>query len=482
MTTIWWIRRDFRLADNAALHNARQREETIIPLYIVDPVLIHNQRNRGPRIAFMLGGLQTLKSDIEKAGGYLIIRTGKPVEIMLDFVKEVNATSVHFNRDYSPYAHRRDHAIRTELMKIGIEIYDYKDLVIHEAHEVLSSAEKPFSVYTPFRKAWERLPKPDVLPQPQHFKMSTDIRSEAIPAAKDFDADPAANPIVKPGELAAQERLKMFLSEMMDGYKEGRNIPGMDGTARLSPYLRWGMISPRTAYRIAHEALSQARTPRARESITTWISELIWRDFFYQVLARNPHVTKGAYRSEFDQIQWESSSELLQAWKDGRTGYPIVDAGMRQLNQTGWMHNRLRMITASFLCKDLLISWQEGERYFMQRLIDGDLAQNNGGWQWTAGTGTDAAPYFRVFNPTTQGKKFDSEGIFIRQWVSELKDIPVQFIHEPQTMPDDLQKRVGCVIGRDYPAPIVDHSKQRERILALYANVKGASGMSTQLD
>jgi deoxyribodipyrimidine photo-lyase len=473
MAAIWWIRRDFRLTDNTALHNARQADNTIIPLYIIDPALIESARNHGPRIPFMLEGLHILAADIEKHGGRLIVRSGKPEKILPEFAQETKADSIHFNRDYSPYALRRDAAITETLEAMGVHVAGYKDLVIHEAEEVLSKGEKPFSVYSPFRKVWERLPKPEALPRVREFTTPHGIKSESIPKASDYHAEPAADPIVEPGEAAAQERLDHFLRGIVDDYKQDRNIPGIDGTARISPYLRWGMLSPRQAYWDARTALEKATSAAARESVTTWINELIWREFFYQVLARNPHVVKGAYRPEFDRIRWQAEPDALQAWQDGKTGYPIVDAGMRQMNQTGWMHNRLRMITASFLCKDLLINWQDGERYFMQRLLDGDLAQNNGGWQWTAGTGTDAAPYFRVFNPTTQGEKFDPDGDYIRAYVPELKDVPNEYIHEPHKMPETLQKEIGCIIGKDYPAPMVEHGKQRERVLELYASVKG---------
>jgi deoxyribodipyrimidine photo-lyase len=472
MSVIWWIRRDFRLGDNAALHHAWQESPHVIPLFILDPMVLNYTQQHRARLAFMGDGLRVLAGDLERIGGKLIIHTGKPEEVLPAFVKHSRAESVHFNRDYSPYATRRDAWITQLLEAQGVRVYSHKDLVIHEAHEVLSKDEKPYSVYSPFRRVWESLPKPEVLPRPKQFSTPAGLHHEGLAALAPLKTIPAPVPIVMAGEGAALVRLQEFLRESVGDYKDGRNIPGVDGTSRLSPYLRWGMISPRTAYWQAQAALREAKLVAERESLTAWINELVWREFFYQVLAHNPHVTNGAYRREFDQIAWENSAEHLHAWQTGHTGYPIVDAGMRQLNQTGWMHNRLRMITASFLCKDLLISWQEGERYFMRQLIDGDLAQNNGGWQWTAGTGTDAAPYFRVFNPTAQGQKFDPDGKYIRHWVPELANVPVQYIQEPHTMPHALQEKVGCVIDKDYPAPIVDHAVQRERALALYSRIK----------
>jgi len=471
---IWWIRRDLRLADNSALYAAAQSGNAVIPLYIIDPVLIDSDRYRGPRVAFMLAGLEALAASLPNVGGRLIVRHGRPADVLPNFAREVGAQALHFNRDYSPYATARDTAVTTALQAQGVRVTSYKDLVLHEADEVISKGGKPYNVYTPFRNVWETLPKPAVLPMPSALDTPRDIRSDAIPKPEDHGSAPAAHPIAEAGEAAARERLDTFIAAIIEEYKEERNIPAKDGSSRLSPYLRWGMLSPRTVYDAAAAALERARTPAHRDSVRAWINEVAWREFFYQVLARNPHVATSAFKPLYDTLTWERErSEQLAAWTAGQTGYPIVDAGMRQMHETGWMHNRLRLIVSSFLCKDLLIDYREGERVFMQHLLDGDLASNNGGWQWSAGTGTDSAPYFRIFNPTSQGQRFDPGGEYIRQYVPELRNVPTEYIHEPHRMPDAVQREVGCIIGTDYPAPIVDHAEQRKRALAMYGRVRG---------
>lgn len=270
------------------------------------------------------------------------------------------------------------------------------------------------------------------------------------------------------GEAEAQQRWKKFSDSTINRYAADRNRMDLDGTSGLSPYLRFGMLSVRQAAWAVREADALARDATARQGTETWLSELIWREFYSAILYHFPYVRRTAFRPELRSIPWRDDAAGFDAWAEGRTGFPVVDAAMHQLNATGWMHNRARMITASFLTKDLLIDWRQGERYFMQHLLDGDPAANNGGWQWTAGTGTDAAPYFRVFSPVIQGKKFDPHGVYVRQWVSELSAIPDEFIHTPWKMPTDMQARVGCVIGKNYPAPIVDHAIARQRVLAAY--------------
>jgi deoxyribodipyrimidine photo-lyase len=278
-----------------------------------------------------------------------------------------------------------------------------------------------------------------------------------------------------PGEDEAQRRLDAFVDpgdQPVYRYSDGRNRLDQDGTSRLSPYLRFGMVSARQAVVSALSAVEAAPDPQAREGAETWLSELIWREFYVHILYHFPHVRGSSFRPEYDQITWENDEGAFAAWCDGRTGYPVVDAAGRQLGQTGWMHNRARMIVASFLVKDLLVDWRWGERFFMQHLMDGDPAANNGGWQWTAGTGTDAAPYFRIFNPVLQGKRHDPEGTFVRRWLPELARVPHRYIHAPWEMPDDVQREAGCVVGQDYPLPIIDHAWARERTLAAYARAR----------
>jgi deoxyribodipyrimidine photo-lyase len=286
---------------------------------------------------------------------------------------------------------------------------------------------------------------------------------------------PASVPF-PPAEAEARRRLRAFADGEGAGsiyqYAEGRDRMDLDGTSKLSPYLRFGMLSARQAVIAALRAREAASDAQSRSGAETWLNELIWREFYMAILARFPHVLEQSFRANLQGIVWENDEDAFAAWCEGRTGYPVVDAAMRQLVETGWMHNRARMIVASFLVKDLLIDWRLGERFFMQHLVDGDPAANNGGWQWTAGTGTDAAPYFRIFNPTLQGKRHDPDGAYVRRWVPELTKVPDRYIHEPSKMSLDAQQEAACIIGRDYPAPIVDHAWARERVLNAYRQAR----------
>jgi deoxyribodipyrimidine photo-lyase len=330
---------------------------------------------------------------------------------------------------------------------------------------VLKADGTPYTVYSPFNRTWQSMPWPgEPRPAPERISMPDGI--PGMDFASWFTAPLAAN--FPPGETEALRRLAVFVQDKIDEYGEHRNRMDLEGTSALSPYLRFGMISARQAVSTARYAVSSAQSNQARRSAEIWLNELIWREFYVHILHHYPHVRRTAFREDFAHIRWENNASAFAAWQTGNTGYPVVDAGMRQLLESGWMHNRARMITASFLVKDLLVDWRWGERHFMQHLLDGDPAANNGGWQWTAGTGTDAAPYFRVFNPSLQGKKFDPHGDYIRRYVPELAKVPGAYIHEPWKMPEDVQRQVGCVIGVDYPEPVVDHAAARLRALERY--------------
>ncbi len=470
---IWWLRRDLRLHDNTALAAALNAAQTVIPVFILDDALLNADRLRGPRTAWLFDGLRALHADLQQYGSQLVIRHGEPSAELLRLCAETGAAGVYFNRDYSPYAVQRDERVVKALREAGLVARHYADLLIHESGEVLSKNEKPYTVYSPFRKAWEALPKPPLVdvdiarlrPAPNFtFPASTPLPDapQGLPA-----------PIVPPGERAARERLRTFMAGAVYQYGEGRDFMGIDGTSVLSPYLRWGMISARTCYWAAQDAAERwPHKSTQRESVAKWVSEIVWREFNYHIMTRYPHIIRRNFAPAFDRIQWGNNREWLAAWKAAKTGYPVVDAAMRQLYHTGWMHNRTRMIVASFLCKDLLIDWREGEAVFMRWLLDGDAANNVGGWQWTAGTGTDAAPYFRVFNPIGQSEKFDPNGDYIRRWLPELAALPAKFIHDPSQMTRADQDRYGVILGRDYPLPIVDHNIQREKALAMYSAVK----------
>lgn len=476
---LWWIRRDFRLEDNTALTNALRDAQTVIPVFVLDPRLLENPRTKGPRLAWMIEALHSLQRDLETAGSRLIMRRGEPETELVALARETNAQGIYFNRDYSSFARRRDALVQRTFAEQGLLAKDFKDLVIHEADEVKTGGGKPYEVYSPFRKAWSALPKPESTPRPtaqqlaDQLAVPSQVESRPIPTAVELGIQAHPEPVVQAGEQAASARLAQFIGKPVYSYRDTRNFPGIAGTSLLSPYLRWGMLSPRTAYHAAVDAL-ESNDPVRRENVTTWIGELVWREFNYSVLMKNPQIVTRSYRPAYDQIQWENDPALFAAWCEGRTGYPLVDAAMRELAATGWMHNRVRMVVASFLVKDCLIDWRWGEAYFMRHLLDADTANNVGGWQWTAGTGTDAAPYFRVFNPTAQSEKFDPDGVYIRRWVPELRDVPTEFIHEPSRLGSLAQQRYNLALGTAYPLPIIDHAQQRDRVLALFSAARSA--------
>jgi deoxyribodipyrimidine photo-lyase len=439
---IHWFRCDLRLCDNTALRAALAGADAVVPIFIFDPVILTAPDCGAPIVAFMLACLASLEKNIEAAGGKLIFRHGDIETEMREVIRATGATALYFNRDYEPYARRRDGAVEKLARSMGVEVYHCKDGVIQEPDEVLKADGHPYGVFTPYSRAWRLRPVSPVLPvakfhRPAGFK---EPKSLPLPTLKElgFATDLTLPPA---GEKAGRERLKQFVGGDALRYASQRDFPALDATSRLSPHLRIGTLSPRTVWAAMENAAREH--PTARAQVETYVNELIWRDFYRQILWHYPHVATSCFKPQYDDLRWENDEKLFAAWREGRTGFPLVDAGMRQINTTGWMHNRVRMIVAMFLTKDLLISWQWGERYFMQRLLDADLASNNGGWQWSASTGTDAQPYFRIFNPTSQAQKFDPEGLYIRKYIPEADTLA-------------------------YPAPIVDHARQRVKALALF--------------
>lgn len=461
MTVIWWIRRDLRLSDNRALHAALENATQLVPLFILDPTLLAVPADK--RQAFLFEGLRRLDADLRARGSRLIVRRGQPLEVLTDLLAHTGAHLIVAEEDYSPYAVRRDTAIAARL-----PLQLVAGPTVHSPHSVLKADGKPYTVFTPFSRAWQALPLPDgrdLLPSPAALPPALALDSLELPSAAplaDFQA----------GEFEAQRRLRAFVDGPIFDYAQGRNRLDQDGTSGLSPYLRFGMLSARQAVVAAMQTIRQAPDASARTSARTWLNELVWREFYAAIVYHFPDVLRHAFRPNLRRIAWVNNPEDFAAWCEGRTGYPVVDAAMRQLRQTGWMHNRARMIAASFLVKDLLIDWRWGERWFMQHLVDGDPASNNGGWQWTAGVGTDAAPYFRVFNPVLQGEKFDPDGAFVRRWLPELANVPTRFVHRPWQMPSGVQRSSECIIGHDYPPPLVDHRWARERALAVYGQAR----------
>jgi deoxyribodipyrimidine photo-lyase len=458
---IWWIRRDLRLTDNQALESALEQAESVIPVFILDPILLASKYASEKRLAFLLEGLRSLDADLHLRGSYLIVRRGDPLEELQRLWVESEAEAVFAEPDVSPYANRRDGNISRLLPLIWCG-----SPAVRVPGTVLKADGDPYTVFTPFSRAWKSLPG---LQAGQTFRAPERIRTPAGIPTLSIPGEPSMAPTApfSAGEAEARRRLARFVSR--DGiyhYASGRDRQDLEGTSGLSPYLRFGMLSPRQVVSTALRAMELAPDAQAQKSAETWLNELIWRDFYIHILYHFPHVRRGNFRMQH--VRWENNREHFAAWCAGQTGYPVVDAAMRQLVESGWMHNRSRMIVASFLTKDLLIDWRWGERFFMQHLMDGDPAANNGGWQWTAGTGTDAAPYFRIFNPLSQSLKHDPEGAYIRRWLPELRLVPAEYIHEPWKMPLDVQRASGCVIGQDYPSPVIDHAAAKERTLHAY--------------
>lgn len=461
-SAIWWVRRDLRLVDNQALTAAKDAAQQVVPLFILDSRLLSSPYAGQKRKAFLFAGLRQLDRELQEIGSRLIVRAGDPLAVLQQVMQESGASAVFAEEDYSPFAKKRDGRVASEL-----PLTLCPGLLVHPPEMVLKDNGDPYIVYTPFSKVWKSRPRPakdDLLPAPDALETPGDLHSQEIPKEP---AVPEGVPF-EAGTAAALNILQDFIDHKVYNYKKERNRPDLESTSKLSPYLRLGMISIRQAVAAAGEAITKAADGESRQGAETFLNELIWREFYINILAHYPHARAGSFREKYDQISWDNNKTSFEAWKAGKTGFPIVDAAMRQLINMGWMHNRTRMITASFLVKDLLIDWRWGEKFFMQHLVDGDPASNNGGWQWTAGTGTDAAPYFRIFNPTLQGKKFDPHGRYIRQWLPELAGVPDNYIHEPWKMPDDVQKETGCRIGDDYPQPMVDHKVARKRTLAAY--------------
>jgi deoxyribodipyrimidine photo-lyase len=464
MRALHWFRSDLRLSDNRALAAAAARAEEIALAFVLDPVLLSSPRTGAPRLRFLRGCLEDLAAELRRRGHRLLVRSGDPAVEIPRLLRETGARLLTLGRDYGPYAVRRDRRVAAAAERAGARVLAVKDRVIFESDEIRTRSGGPFRVYTPYRRAWERrlgeAPEdpggPLRLPPPVRGAAAGALPSLASLGVAD---DPTLLPT--PGARAARRRLARFVEHGLRDYAQRRDLPAEDGTSRLSPYLRLGVISMRSCLAAARAAA--ALDPACARGARSWISELVWREFYHAILAEHPRVLERSFRTEFDDLDWEQDPEGFAAWCDGRTGYPFVDAGMRQLRETGWMHNRARMVAASFLTKDLLVDWRAGERFFMQHLVDGDPASNNGGWQWAASTGTDAQPWFRIFNPVTQGERFDPDGRYVRRFVPELAGVPDRFLHRPWESPHP---------PRDYPPPCVDHAARRRLALERFASAR----------
>jgi deoxyribodipyrimidine photo-lyase len=465
-----WHRRDLRLGDNTALHGAAQRSPQVVPVFVFDPQLLQRADMAPARVAFLLQALQELQERYAQMGIPLLWRRGDPAVELRQLAAELGAQAVFWNEDLDPWARQQESRVRASLAEAGIPSFSYQDMLLHGPGEVLTQAGEPYSVFTPFWRRWSSLPKPDPFPIPKSLQSMSSLKAQPLPSLAELGFV-CSQRIPAAGESVAQRLLEDFCQGLrIFEYERARDFPAEQGTSLLSPHLCWGTIGIRRVWQATCEVEAEARSEEAESSLRTWRQELCWREFYKHVLAHWPHVESGAYRRAFDALEWDNRQDWFQAWCAGQTGYPIVDAAMRQLNETGWMHNRCRMIVASFLTKDLLIDWRWGERYFMQKLVDGDLAANNGGWQWSAGVGTDPRP-LRIFNPATQAARYDPEGEYIRRYLPELAGLDTPALLWVGNNPKGswaLQERRRC----GYPDPIVDHKVQQQEFKRRYQAVQ----------
>ncbi|WP_341247887.1 deoxyribodipyrimidine photo-lyase [Cupriavidus pauculus] len=487
-----WFRRDLRADDHAALHYALKHCRQVWCVFVLDRQILDPLLARGlkadRRVEFILKSLEPLHDALAAAGGGLIVLHDSARDAIPKLAADLDVEAVFANHDYEPAARDRDASVRKALAADSRLLFTFKDQVIFEADEILTAQGHPFSVFTPYKNAWLRALQPfDVRPYPIQPYLKTlapvpEPLRQPMPtlASLGFAPSNLAEIAMPTGSDGAQALFDEFL-DRIDDYGNRRDFPAVRGPSYLSVHLRFGTISIRTLVRAANDAAM--RGGAAGPGAAVWLSELIWRDFYFMILHHHPRVAEGkSFHAEYDALRWTAPADgerYFQAWCDAQTGYPLVDAAMLQIRQSGYMHNRLRMVTASFLSKDLGVDWRRGEQYFADQLNDFDLAANNGGWQWAASTGCDAQPYFRIFNPVTQSQKFDPQGRFIRKYLPMLAALPDKYIHAPWTAPDDVLAAAGVKLGEDYPRPIVQHDVARKETLQRYAAVKESKAKTT---
>ena len=473
-----WFRRDLRLDDNAALSRALEEAKSVYCVFVFDTEILDVLPGKTDRrVEFIWRSLQALKAELVASGGELHVLHGRAREAIPALAVRLDIQAVYANHDYEPAAVARDDDVGGRLAAQRCAWHTFKDQVIFEKSEILNAQGRPYVVFTPYKKAWlTRLGRGDADSHRVMDRTSAlaKLSNQPMPELEEigFARTNLSQLGIPTGTSGAKALFDNFLGRIGD-YAQLRDYPAAAGPSMLSVHLRFGTISIRRLVRTAIQLDADSGT---RVGAGTWLSELIWREFYFSILHHFPHVVGGAFRQEYDALQFENRESHFHSWREARTGYPLVDAAMRQINSTGYMHNRLRMIAASFLVKDLHVDWKWGERYFAYNLNDYDLSANNGGWQWCASTGCDAQPWFRIFNPVTQSKKFDPNGAFIRSQLPELAEVPEKYLHEPWTMPPEVQRASRCVIGRTYPGPIVDHAAARKKALAIYSAVRSDSG------
>jgi deoxyribodipyrimidine photo-lyase len=457
-TAIHWFRRDLRITDNTALNAAAKASESVVPVYIATDWKKQHRWTGPNRQSFLCGSLSALDGNLRTVGSRLVIRQGHAVEELENLAIETKAGAIFYNRDPDPFGRAVEEQLAKTAARLGIEVHAFKDVAIHERDEVLTGAGETFRVFTPYSKAWEKLPKP---PVGGRLKTLTtpDVSSLAVPTLSTWELPPEAGGVLEPGEKAARERMPEFLEKGLARYGANRDIPSGRHTSRLSQDLRFGLLSIRELHQACLQK-ADSLDAAGRGSAMKYIAELVWREFYLQILWNYPEVLDHEFNPKYRGMKWPGTTANFEKWKNGETGFPIVDAAMRELRETGFMHNRTRMIAAMFLTKDLHLDWRLGEQYFMQTLVDGEIASNNGGWQWSAGTGADAAPYFRIQNPWSQTKRFDPDGAYIKKWVPELRDVPAEKLMDAPPP--------GVRLAKNYPPPVVDHAAARDITLDLF--------------
>ena len=466
-TAIIWLRADLRVHDHPAISVAAAAHDHVVPLFVADERLTSSGGFRsGPRNAFLRGCLADVDASLRALGAALVVRHGRPEDVVPELARELGAAEVLWTSAVSPFARRRDRAVAEALAGAGIAARPQPGGYCTDVSVPRTKAGKPMTVFTPFWRVQRELPRRAVLKAAASMQLPDGLDPGELPAGPSL-ADELPEPFCAPGEAAARAAMDAWLEGAIDSYGD-RHDDLAGATSGLSAYLRWGCISARE--------LEQRAIDRGSDGAAAFVRQLAWRDFYAHVLLLFPGNSRVEFQPRYRDLEWADDPELLEAWTSGCTGYPLVDAGMRQLAATGWMHNRARMVVGSFLTKDLHLDWRAGEAWFERMLLDGEPAQNNGNWQWIASTGVDPAPYFRrMFNPVLQQQKFDPGGAYVRRWVPELREVPDRRLAEPWTMSDAEQAAAGCVIGDDYPQPVVDHAQERQVAMARYRAAGGAS-------
>lgn len=462
--SIVWYRRDLRVHDHPGLTAAVAEQGTVVPVFVVDDALLDGRYRSPGRHHFLLGCLQAVDLELRERGARLVVRAGRPEQVLCELAREVDARRVYWSSDVSPYARARDRRVTDALGAAGVEARPSAGNYCADVSRPRTADGRPYTVFTAFWRAWQTLERRPVHRAPTRVTLPEGLEPGELLSPSRLGAQAPPEAAVAPGEAQARTALTRWLAQDMGAYSE-RHDRLAGGTSLLSPHLRWGCVSPREI-----EQRAQSRSGAGAEA---FVRQLAWREFYAHVLLCHPEDLHLEHQPRLRALEWEAPGENLDAWREGHTGYPLVDAGMRQLARSGWMHNRARLVVGSFLTKDLHLDWRLGEEHFARLLLDGEPAQNNGNWQWIASTGVDPAPYSRrMFNPTRQQQRFDPDGDYVRRWIPELREVPAECLLDPSSMTRAQQSATGCVMGRDYPAPIVDHAHERRRALERY----GAAG------